>query len=64
MGNKGLDQIAAGILERFRATEVCRVGFDEGWIKIVLADQKAKLVAEPRLAVVSVAIAVKRLGLA
>ncbi len=52
MGDEGFDQIAAGALEGFGAAEIGGVRFDEIRIEVVLADQKAELIAEPGLAVV------------
>ena len=51
MGNEGLDQIAAGVFEGCGAAEVSGVGFDEVRIEVVLADQKAELIAKAGLAV-------------
>ena len=52
MGDEGLDQIAAGVLEGFGTAEMSGVSLDECRIEVVLADQKAELVAEAGLAVV------------
>ena len=46
MGDKGLDQFPAGAAKGLRPTEVCRVGLYEIHIKVVLANQKAELIAE------------------
>ena len=51
MGDKGLDQFTAGAAKGGCAAEICRIGFREIGIEVVLADQKAELIAEPRLAV-------------
>ena len=51
VGDKGLDQLAAGAAEGRGAAEVRGIGFHEIGIEVVLADQKAELIAEPRLAV-------------
>ena len=51
MGDEGLNQIPAGILDRFGATEVGGVSFDERRIEIVLTNEQAELVTQLRLAV-------------
>ena len=48
MGDEGLDQIAARVLKGFGTAEMSGISLDEGRIEVVLADQKAELVAEPR----------------
>jgi hypothetical protein len=51
MGDEGFDQISAGFFESFGTAEVCGVGLHECGIEIELANQKAELVAQSRLAV-------------
>ena len=51
VGDKGLDRFTGGVAKRFRAAEICRISLHEICIEVVLADQKAELVAEPGLAV-------------
>ena len=64
MGNEGFDQIAAGLFEGFGTAEMGGVGLHEIRIEVVLADQKAELVAETRLAIVmTVAAGIERLRL-
>ena len=53
MGDEGFDQIAAGLLKCFGTAEVGGVGLHEVRIEVVLADQKAELIAETRLAILS-----------
>src|SRR5208283_1759567 len=50
MGDKGLDQFTAGAAKCRGAAEVCGIGLHEIRIEVVLADQKAELIAEPGLA--------------
>jgi len=45
MGDEGLDEIATGFLESFGAAKVGRVGLHERRIEVMLADQKAELIA-------------------
>ena len=47
MGDEGFDQIAAGVFDSFGTAEMGGVCLNEGRIEVVLADQQAKLVAEP-----------------
>jgi len=51
MGDEGLDQFPTGTAEGFGAAEVRRVGLYEIRVEVVLADEKAELIAEPGLAV-------------
>ena len=51
MGDKGLDQLPAGAAESCGAAEVGGILLHEIGIEVVLADQKAELIPEPRLAV-------------
>lgn len=51
MGDKGLNQFTTGAAESFGATKVRRIGLYKVGVKVVLANQEAQLVAEPRLAV-------------
>ena len=51
MGDEGFDQVSAGFFEGFGAAEVSGVGLHESGIEVVLADQKAELVAQTRLTV-------------
>ena len=51
MGDKGFDQFTTGAAESFGATKVRRVGLYKVGVKVVLANQEAQLIAEPRLAV-------------
>ena len=51
MGDEGFDQITTGFFEGFGAAEVGGVGLHECGIEVVLADQKAELIAQSRLAV-------------
>ncbi len=52
VGDEGFDQIPAGVFEGFGAAEVGGISLDESRIEVVLADQKAELVAEPWLAII------------
>ncbi len=51
MRNEGFNQLAAGSAEGLRAAKICGVRFHQIRIEIVLADQKAELIAQPGLAV-------------
>ncbi len=51
MRDEGLDQIAAGPAEGFRAAEVCGVSLNESRIEVVLADQQAELIPQPGLTI-------------
>jgi hypothetical protein len=51
MGDEGLDQFPAGAAESGGAAEVGGIGFYEIGIEVVLADEKAELIPEPRLAI-------------
>ena len=51
MRDEGFDQFATGALESFSAAEVGGISLNESRIEVVLADQKAELVAESGLAV-------------
>src|SRR5258707_10285981 len=51
MGDKGLNQFTTGTAESFGATKVRRVGLYKVGVKVVLANQEAQLIAEPRLPV-------------
>ena len=51
VGDKGLDQLTAGAAEGRGAAEVRGISFHEIGIEVVLADQKAELIAEPWLAI-------------
>ena len=47
MGNEGIDQIAARVLDGFGAAEMGGIFLNESWIEVVLADQEAEFVPEP-----------------
>jgi len=47
MGDEGLDQFAARVLDCFSAAEMSGIFLNEGRIEVVLPDQQAELVAEP-----------------
>jgi hypothetical protein len=51
-GDEGLDQFSARSAEGLRSTEVCGITLNQVRIKVVLPDQKTKLVTEPRLTIV------------
>ena len=58
MRNEGFDQISAGVFDRFGAAEVRSVRLDQIRIELILANQQAKLIAEPgRVGLVTVAVA-------
>ncbi len=60
MRNEGFDQISAGILDRFGTAEMGSVSFDQIGIEVVLADQEAELIAEPRMVATVVTVTVAR----
>jgi len=52
VGNKRFDQISARPFEGLSAAEIRGIRFDKRGVETVLADQKAELIAETRLAIV------------
>jgi hypothetical protein len=56
VGDEGFNQFAARALQSFSAAEVGRVSLNKCRIEIVLADYEAKLIAEPRMAVVAATV--------
>src|SRR6266566_988569 len=52
MGNKGLNQLSVGFFERRSAAEVRGIGFYQVGIEVVLADEHAQPVSQPRLTVI------------
>jgi len=50
--DEGLYKIPAGSAQGLGATEVGRVAFDQGRVKLMLADQLAEAIAQPGLAIV------------
>src|SRR5713226_4994180 len=52
MDDERLDQIPASLFERLSATEISGIGLNESGIEVVLADQEAEAISEPRLAIV------------
>jgi len=64
MRNKGLNQVPAGFFKSFGSAEMGCVSLNERGIQVVVPDQKAELVAEPRLAIfMPVAAGIKGLRL-
>ena len=57
MGDEGFDQIAAGVFDGFGAAEMSGISLHETRIEVVVADQKAQLVAETWLALAVIAVA-------
>ena len=51
MGDEGRNQIPSGAGEGLRAAKVGRISLHECRVEVVLTNQKAQLVAQPRLAV-------------
>ena len=51
MGDEGFDQIPSSPGESLRAAEVGGISLHKCGIEAVLANQKAQLIAEPRLAI-------------
>ena len=51
MGDEGLNQIPSGAGEGLCAAEISRISLHECRIEVVLTNQKAQLVTQPRLAV-------------
>jgi hypothetical protein len=60
MGDKRLNQVPTGAFESLRATEICGVLLNKGWIELVLPDKETQSVPQPRLTVVG---AIRRVGL-
>src|SRR5260370_377231 len=52
MRDKRLDQLSTGFFKGWCAAEVGRVCLDQCGIKVVLADQEAEAIPEPRLTIV------------
>jgi hypothetical protein len=52
MGDKGLDKVPTGSAESFRATEIRGVRLNKGRIEVVLTDQKAESIPQPRLTII------------
>ena len=63
MRNKGFDQVAAGSTEGCGATEIRCIRLNQCWIEVVLTDQNAKLIPQPRLAIVRMICRQPELGL-
>jgi hypothetical protein len=59
MSDEGLDLAFGGISQGGSSTIVCRIGFDQASIELVLADQQAELVAEARLPVLVTVVPVR-----
>ena len=64
MGDEGFNQISTSFFESFSAAEIGGVGLHQCGIEIELANQKAELVAQSRLAVIrTISIVINRSGL-
>jgi hypothetical protein len=63
VSDKGLDEVSAGAAQRFRPAEVCGICLNKRRIEVVLADQKAKSVPQPRLTVVCAIMGLRLLRL-
>src|SRR5208282_562981 len=51
MSDEGLDQVPAGFADFLGSAEISGVSLDQGRIELVLADQQAESITQPRLAI-------------